>query len=362
LTAPGSSLGAATFLGRGISFYNPAPRTPYTMQWNYNTQFMLPGQFLLEAGYSGSRTVKLRIPREIDGVANQYLSKSPTRDQEAINYLTSNVANPFAGLLPGTALNGATIARNQLLKPFPQFPNINMLDYQGYSWYNAFQMRIERRYSRGLTIQAAYSYSKKMDALEYLNPADPVPSEFISPYDRPHLITFSGLYELPIGKGKALGASFNRLTDTFLGGWQLGAVWQVNSGFPVPFAGNVIYKGGDYSNIALPSDQRSAERWFNTDNFERSPANALLWNLRTFPTRLAEVRSGHHNAWDMSLLKSFRIYEQHQVQFRAEFFNTFNHPTAFFAPNTDPYSSAFGTVTGMYGLPRQIQFGVKYIF
>lgn len=361
LTAPGSSLGSGTFLGRGVSFYNPIARTPYSMHWNYNTQLMLPGQFLLEAGYSGSRSLKLRTAREINGVPNEYLSTSLMRDQDTINFLTANIPNPFAGLLPGTGLNGATISRNQLLKSYPQFPNINMLDYQGYSWYNSLQMRLERRYSKGLTIQAAYSYSRKMDALEYLNAADPAPSEFISPFDRPHLVTFSALYELPIGKGKAVGADFNRLADTFLGGWQLGAVWQLNSGPPIGFGGNVIYSG-NYSNITLPVDQRKPERWINTEGFERSAASALSWNLRTFPTRLAEVRSGHHNSWDLSLLKSFRIYEQHQVQFRAEFFNAFNHPTGFFAPNSNPYSSAFGTVTGMFGLPRQIQFGLKYIF
>lgn len=361
LTAPGSSLGAGTFLGRAISFYNPIARTPYAMQWSYNTQFLLPGQFLLEAGYSGSRSVKLRTTRELNGVPNQYLSTSPTRDLTRIGFLTSNVPNPFAGLLPGTTFNGSTIARNQLLKPYPQFPNVTMLDYQGYSWYHSLQMRVERRYSKGLTVQAAYSYSRKMDGMEYLNPADSAPSEFISPYDRPHLITLSSLYELPIGKGRAIGTNFGRLADSLIGGWQLGTIWQLNSGSPIGFGGNVIYNG-DLNNIALPANERTAERWFNTSGFERAAGKALSWNLRTFPTRLASVRAGRHNGLDLSVLKNFRLFEQHQIQLRGEFFNALNHPTAFFAPNSDPYSSAFGTVTGMFGLPRQIQFGVKYIF
>jgi hypothetical protein len=74
------------------------------------------------------------------------------------------------------------------------------------------------------------------------------------------------------------------------------------------------------------------------------------------------LRKSHHNGWDISVLKHFRLHESHQVQLRGEFYNAFNHPTAFFAPNTDPYNSAFGTVTGMFGLPRQIQLGIKYIF
>jgi hypothetical protein len=119
LPAPGSSLGAATFLGRALSFYNPADRIPYTMQWSFNTQTMLPGQFLLEVGYLGTRSLKLMIPRELDAIPNQFLSTSPVRDQKTIDFLTANVPNPFAGLLPGTSLNGNTIPRNQLLRAYP---------------------------------------------------------------------------------------------------------------------------------------------------------------------------------------------------------------------------------------------------
>jgi len=358
----GASLGAETFLGRNILFYNPIPRTPYVMHWNLNTQTMLPGQLLLEIGYSGSKSVKLRVPRDINAVPNEYLSTSPLRDQNTINYLTANIPNPFAGSLPGTALNGATIPRSQLLRPYPHFTGVTMRDYQGYSWYHGLQVRLERRFSKGLTVLVGYGLTKKMDATEYLNPADPAPYRSISSIDRPHLITFSGLYELPIGRARAIGSDLGRVADAFLGGWQLGAVWQFNSGFPINFMGDVIFQG-DLKDIPLSRSQRTAERWFNTEaGFERSSAKALQWNRRTFPLRFSGIRNELYNAWDISLLKNFKIHEQHQFQFRAEFYNAFNHPTSWFEPNSNPYSTAFGRVDSQYGLPRQIQLGVKYVF
>lgn len=361
LKAPGASLGAQTFLGRGVSFYNPIARTPYTMQWSLNTQTLLPGQFLVEVGYSASKSVKLRTTREFDGIPLDQLSTSFTRDQAKIDYLTAQVANPFAGLLPGTGLTGTKIARSQLLLPFPQFTSVAMRDYQGYSWYHSLQARAERRFSRGVTIQATYTFSKNMQSTEYLNAADPVPYETISNIDRPHLVTFSGLYELPIGKGKAIGTGFSGLSESLLGGWQLGAIWQFQSGFPIGF-GDAIFTG-NLADIPLSGSQRTAERWFNTDaGFERDSRKARQLNVRSFPLRFSGIRTGIHNSWDISLLKDFRIHESHRAEFRAEFYNAFNNATGFMPPNSDPYSSAFGQVTSQWGLPRQIQFGFKYIF
>jgi hypothetical protein len=354
-------LGSATFLGRGFTFYNPIARTPYTTHWSFNTQSVLPGQFLLEVGYVGSKTVKLRTPREIDGLPNQYLSTSLQRDQNTINFLTANIPNPFAGLLPGTSLNGSTIQRQQLLRPYPQFASISMRDYQGYSWYNSLQVRLERRFSRGFTTLVGYSLSKKMDATEYLNPSDPLPYRTISAMDRPHQLSFSAIYELPFGKGRQFASGINRLGDALIGGWQIGSVYQYNSGFPIGF-GNALF-AGDVKNIALPRGERTVDRWFNTDaGFVKSTAQQLQFNLRTFPLRFSGVRTGAYNSWDLSLLKNVRVFETHQFQLRGEFYNAFNHPSAWDGPVTSPTSTAFGQITGMLSLPRLIQFGAKYIF
>jgi hypothetical protein len=361
LSAPGASQGPNTFLGRAISFYDPIPRTPYAMNWNFNVQSLLPKEFLLEVGYMANKSLKMRIAQPINAIPNQYLSTSFTRDQQTINYLTANVPNPFQGLLPGTALNGATITRSQLLQPFPQFPGITMQGYQGYSWFHSMQARLERRLRSGLTLQGSYTFSKKMEAISYLNAADPVPYESISSIDRPHTFTFTGLYSLPIGRGRAIGTDFGGVANALLGGWELAGAWQYQSGVPIGF-GDVIFRG-DIKNIALPRGERTVERWFNTDaGFDRVAANQRASNLRQFPLRLSGVRTDMYNSVDMSLLKNFAIGELHRFQLRAEFYNALNHATSFDAPNTTPTSGAFGSVTSQSALPRQIQLGIKYVF
>jgi hypothetical protein len=361
LQAPGASQGIATFLGQGVSFYNPSGVTPYTMRWTVNFQTLLPGSVVVEAGYVGSKALKLQESHELDGTPLQYLSRSPVRDQATINYLTSNVTNPMAGLIPGTSLNGSTISRAQLLLPFPQFTSVGMIDYQGYTWYNAFQLRAERRFANGFTGQFNYTFSKQMDATEYLNPADPRPSKVISAFDRPQQIGFSSIYELPFGRGRHYGSSVNAVTDGFIGGWQLGAIWLVTSGEPFGF-GNFIFTG-NLSDIPLPTDQRSVDRWINTDaGFVKDPAQQLAYNVRTASLRYSGIRAGAYNSWDISVLKNTKIHERHEIQFRAEFLNTFNHQTAFAPPDTDPTSSTFGQVTNSYSIPRTIQLGIKYLF
>ena len=361
LSASGSSLGAATFLGRGVNFFNPASRLPYAMQWAMNAQTMLPGQFLLEVGYLGTKSLKLMVDRDLNALPNQYLSTLPVRDQNTIDYLSANVPNPFAGLLPGTNLNGTTISRNQLLRAYPQFVNVTMSDYQGWSWYNALQVRLERRLSRGFTLLAGYSFSKNITATSRQNAGDPLPTKVISEIDRPHLFSLSSLWELPFGKGRAWLNSSNRVVDSILGGWQLSSVLQLNSGFPLSF-GDVVFDG-DINNISLARGDRKLEQWFDTDaGFNKVTAQQFGSHLRTFPLRLSGVRTSAFNSLDFSLLKNFSLHERHRVQFRADVFNSLNHPSGFSAPNTTPTSSAFGQVTGMIGLPREVQLGVKYQF
>lgn len=361
INPPGNSQGAATFLGRSFTFYNTDGKIPYTARWSSNVQRMLPGQFLLEVGYVGSKTIRLFVDRDINAVPNGYLSTSPVRDQGAINFLSENVPNPFAGLLPGTTLNGATVPRSQLLRPFPQFTGVAMRDFQGYSWYHSLQVRSERRFNNGFTTLVAYTWAKTMEAAQYLNAGDYFPHRVISPIDRTHSFTLTGIYELPFGKGRAIGSSAGGVTNRLIGGWQLGAVWLVNSGEPLGF-GNVLFNG-DINNVALSASERTIDRWFNTSaGFVTAPAQQLGSNLRTFPLRLSGLRAGRFNNWDLSLLKQTPIREGYSLQFRAEFLNAFNHPSGWAPPNTTPTSSAFGQVTGSYALPRIIQFGLKFVF
>ena len=357
---PKASQGTMTFVGQGISFFNQKPITPYLQRWQLGIQRQLPGGVLIDALYAGSRGVKLITSRNLNALPNQYLSTSPFRDTARINYLSANLPNPFYPLLPGTSLSGTLVSRQQLLLAYPQFTGINVNTNEGYSWYHSLQVRIERRFAKGFTAQGAYTWSKAMDAIDFLNAADPRPERVISNRDFPHNLTFSGIFELPFGRGRKLLSGSPRSVDLIVGGWNLEAMFRYQSGPALGF-GNAIFLG-DLKAIPLPADQRTVDRWFNVDaGFERNSALQLGSNLRTLNSRFNGIRGDALNQWDLSAIKRFRVIEGLNAEFRAEFLNAFNQ-TWLGSVNTTPSNSAFGRVTIENSIPRLMRLGVKVKF
>ncbi len=118
----GSGLGLMTNVGQQVAFpYLGKVKNPSTQRWSLGLQRELPLQLLVEATYVGAIGQNLPVTQQLNGIPLQYLSTSPVRDDVTNNRLTQQVPNPFAGLLPGTGLNSATVARSQLLRAYPQF-------------------------------------------------------------------------------------------------------------------------------------------------------------------------------------------------------------------------------------------------
>ena len=167
LIAPlGSSGGLSTNLGQSISFFPARRRHPYSQRWSLGLQRALPGQFVVEASYVGNRATRINVSRDINALPIQYLSTSGTRDAQTINYLSQSFANPLYGT---NSIYGTNTSRGSILRPYPQFGSVTVLDPVGYSWYHALQVRAEKRLSHGYTMQLSYTWSKTMDATEFLN-------------------------------------------------------------------------------------------------------------------------------------------------------------------------------------------------
>jgi hypothetical protein len=360
LLPAGAAGGLATNLGQGISFFDENTTSSYMQRWQFAVQRELFANSLIEMSYVGNRGTRMQVSRDLDPIPNQYLSTLNVRDNNAINFLGAQVTNPFYPLLPKTALASTTVARAQLLRPYPQFSGVSANQNIGYSWYHSMQIRLEKRFSKGLSSSVSYTWSKTMEALSFLNAGDARLEEVISSQDRAHRIAVTWLYEIPFGRGKALAGHSNRIVSHVISGWQLQGIYVLQSGAPLAF-GNVFFYG-NLKDIRLPSDQRSVNRWFNVDaGFERDPQKQPASNLRTLSSRFGGIRADGPNNWDLSLIKNTQITEGTKLQFRAEAINFMNHPQ-FTAPNTTPSSTAFGTVTGEFAWPRVIQFGVKVLF
>ena len=350
----GPAGGLETNLGQSLNFYYRGRKHAYSQRWSLGFQRILPGQFLLEASYVGNRGTRLGVNRPLNNTPRQYLSTKPFRDQETIDFLTETFPNPFRGLNP---IYGTTITREQLLKPYPHFKGMTWEEPIGYSWYHSLQVRAERRLRNGFTFQVAYTFSKLMEAVQFLNATDPAPYESIARMDRPHRLAISGIWEIPVGRGRRFGTDMNRFLNGILGGWQIGAVIVRQSGAPLGF-GNAIFTG-DIKNIPLPKGQRDVDRWFNVDaGFERNAKKQLSRNIRAFPLRFSGVRGDGQDRWDFSLIKRFPITERINLQFRAEVYNALN-TVSFNNPRTNPYRSDFGRITATQVDARNWQFALR---
>jgi hypothetical protein len=393
----GNARGLQTGLGGGISFFNQNPSVSKQARVQIGFQRELPGGVIAEGAYVGNWGYDIEIARNINALPNQYLNTDGSRSA-AMNanntFLTGTVTNPFAGLeeFRGTGLFNATVARQQLLRPFPNFGDITTSVNDGKSWYHAGQFSLNKRFSKGYTVQAAYTWSKWMQATEYLNAGDPLPTKMISDQDVPHRLSFSGMYSFPIGKNRAFLSNANWLTNAVLGGWQLGGSVQLQSGFPVGNFPDAFYRGGE---IDIPSAERNTSRWFNTAAFQsfydwpsflpsgvttttattaqinaaQTAANTAaspVFHLRTLPLRFSTVRRDYIKNVDLTLLKDIRIRETMKVQLRFEALNAFNEPY-FPGPTVAVNNSTFGainvlTTSNQENYARRVQLGAKFIF
>jgi hypothetical protein len=376
--APGASQGLATFIGRDIEFVPVKRRNGQSERWQLSMEREIPGQWLFEIAYIGNYGYNLTTDTDaLNALPQKFLSTTPARDQATIDFLTANVPNPFQGLAPGTILDGATIQRQQLLRPFPQFGNIRTRRDDGTSIYHAGQLRVEKRFTHGYTLLASYTWSKLLERVSFLNPTDAKYEKRVSANDVPHRIVVSGIWELPFGRKRRWGASWSGFADTLLGGWQLQGIWQAQSGRPFEL-GN-LYFGGDPRTLKTRINGETVDAAFDTSGFyftdaavrtngvvdpakqRNDPRIRLAFNLRAFPSHLSAMRTQPLNLWDISLIKNFPFSETMRLQLRGEFLNAFNHPQ-FNNPVLDPTSSTFGRITSQANLPRNIQLGIKLIF
>ncbi len=354
ITEPsGNALGKQTALGQTISFFNQNPKVAKQARWSFGIQRELWGGWTFEAVYLGDIGYDIEITRNINALPNKYLNldNSRTTAQNTNNTnLGGTVANPFfcsnpnatgTGCTSGSALfvgAGATTTRRQLLRPFPNFGDINTTVNDGESSYHSGQFSLNKRFSQGYGLQFAYTRSKWIESTEYLNPADERPVRQRSPQDTPNRFSMSGFYELPFGKGKRFFSGANKLADAIVGGWQIQGTYVYQTGFPLRFANDLFYNGGDPS---LPKSQQTVERWFNTSTFVSAAGGTPTCgafpggstncatpadHLRTFPFFLDEVRIDPINNVDLGLRKDIHLREEMKIQLRVEFINAFNHP------------------------------------
>jgi hypothetical protein len=371
LPITGSAGGLLTLIGQGANAPTRNTRNPYLQNWNFGIQREIRG-VVIDASYVGTHGVALSDfgTANMDQIPNQYMSLGPQ--------LLQQVPNPFFGLISTGPLSGRTVQQRYLLRPFPQFDGFRDLNPSiGSSIYHSFQLKAEKRFTSGLSFLLAYTKAKLIDNTSQnngnfgggsttQNAYDFASERAVSPYDASQRLVLSYIYELPIGRGKKIGKSWNRAVDALLGGWQFNGITTLQRGFPLLLTAtnnaNAFNDGERPNNNGTSAKlsgrvQSRLDRYFDTSVFTQPAAYTFGNTSRTLP----DVRSPGMRNFDLSLFKNFKLLEKLTVQFRAEAFNALNTPQ-FSSPNTSLNSVSFGVISTTANSPRQVQFGLKLLY
>jgi hypothetical protein len=379
LRPPGRSEGPDTLLGFGTGPILPSNnRNPEYHSWNLSIQRELPMSSVLEVNYTGSRGTHLFVPiTTLSPLHPMYWGLGRTA-------LNAQVANPMFGQITDTRsrLAQPQVELWRLLRPMPHFDGASVGTAEppmGDSYYHALQLKWEKRFSHGLTMLTHYTWSKMIDNISHtsgnvawLGGASNIQNIFdlrneraLSTHDIAHRIVLTGAWQMPIGRGRALGSNWNRVLDLIAGGWEVSGMATLQSGMPlhVTQQGGAIWNGTQRPNlIGDPSMPGSVvdrmNGYFNPAAFSQPPADVPGSASRTLGYRGPGIRT-----LDAALLKSFPTKEGQRFEFRLEAQNATNTPM-FGDPNTTFGSAQFGQINGLRsGVgPRNVQLGLKYYF
>jgi hypothetical protein len=401
----GSSLGYSTFAGQNFTWFNPNMSVPYVHQFSFGVQRQITETSTLDVSYVGSRSIGLNSERDLNVPSPEFRARCNALEGGSPNFCNELVPNPFRGIEAFRNTNyftAATISRYNLNRPFPQF-NGNLLEQgRGESkiWYNSLQVNYNMRVGRNLTLLGNYTLSKMVERWGYTDPNKNVMQQGLYFSDRPHFVKFSTVYELPFGKGKALGGGASGFVGKLISGWQVSTFTQMSSGEPNDLPANALplkdprTVGGDFKGdvdwkahqvrgwnpcvLRQFNDGSIRPQQFSLDRGCGTGTSNYAWLMvadyspgqgapgRQNPNRSGQIRKQRMFNTDVSLSKMTEITERLRVQFRVEAFNATNY--YFFGRNdgfiTDPNNPNFGTMfpnqaNTQNGYPRQVQLGVK---
>ena len=321
----------------GVTSQDWNPETPVYDQWNLDLEYQLPGNILITPAYVGTKGTHLQVLRD----PNQIPTPQATYDAS--------------------------------LAPYPQFGTFAAIENRGDSTYNAFQLKVEKRTSHGLYLLSAFTYSKAINDQPEICCNSPWPQDSyniaaekgLADFDNRERWVTSVDYALPVGKGQMF-LNQGGVTDAVLGGWHLGGIITLRSGFP--FSPQI---GFDPSNTGSPGLQRSNQIG---NGHLANPSPYLWFNVNDFPVPNCPngcfgdagkniLEGPGETTADLSARKFFNLTERVNLEFRAELFNAFNHPI-FSQP--DPFITdgpgAAGVITSTVIPQRQVQFALKLHF
>ncbi|MBL8178975.1 MAG: TonB-dependent receptor [Bryobacterales bacterium] len=374
----------------------------YVQQWNFAIGRQLAWHTVIDATYWGTRGIHLPIPNlELNQI-------HPDNLRQGGAWLNERVANPYAGQIRTGLLAQATIPRMQLLKSYPQYANPTTANAYGGSLfylrppvgdsiYHAATFRFERRFTKGFSLTAHYTWSKLIDTggagngAAFLDPSalrdiyNVRLERSLGSFDVPHRFVFFYSFTVPYGKGrrflKSGGAgTLAKTANLVLGGWSVFASNTLQAGAPVAVGGPDLSRlagaspsratvvPGVQAKIPLSESIANAKDWdnrcgctkpwFNPAAFSVTPE----FQIPNGPRFLPDVRAAWLRNMDATLMKTFALTDKVRFRLEGQFFNLLNQTTMSGPSVTTVNSANFGSAGGERGAPRTIQIGGRVSF
>ena len=362
-------------------------KAPYVQQFNLDIQREFPGGIFVDAAYAGSRGVHLPNP-----TASQ-IDQIPDADLSLGSNLLVNVPNPFTGIKTVSSLNpttNSTVLAGQLLRPYPEYGGVSLAGYGCCSSdYSSLQISVTKRFTGGGSFLAAYTSEKLLTNSDTLTTWlesgvgevqdwNNLNGEWsLSSQDVSQRLVLSYVYDLPFGHGQRYVSDASGIAGKAVSGWGVDGITTFQKGFPLP----ISYGGSTALSQAslgigvlrpnvVPGCTKGAPHvhegggfgWINTTCFT-APSDFGFGNeSRVDPT----LRGQGIDNWDLAVFKTttFGPAERFGLQFRTEFFNTFNR-VQLGPPNTAcclANNATFGVTSSQLNNPRLIQFALKFMF
>jgi hypothetical protein len=390
----GASGGPLTALGQGASFYDPKYKAPSYWGYSLGVQRQLSSHDVLEVSYVGSRTYNLYTTTNLNQMSPAWSKQCDQGFGGSPDICNSDlVPSPFYNI---SAFNNAsafsntapTISGGQMTRPLPAFGDIFENVNDGKSWYNSLQMTVNHKWNNALTLRGGLTWQKTMDSGAWADQRYGIRQRVIDQFDMPIKISVSGVYNLPVGRGRTFLGNTNRLVDGAVGGWELGSSYTFITGMPVNIAGvylnsppKVPLQKEDpiYTRAFAPCTnqwvQASDGSWSlqpvtgyvysgtcNSPDFTLIPQYGLNPNIE-----YTGIRSRPTQLFDVNLSKFFPITERVKFQLRLNAFNVLNHPefgTVPFEYDTGATDPTFGTYSKLAGNnpPRNVELAFKVLW
>jgi hypothetical protein len=356
----GAELGLLTSIGNAVSYDSRLRPIPRTFQYSFGFQRRV-WNVLLDVSYVGSFTNHDAMAMNTDYwpyELNQAAQAVPAIGDTTVN-------NPFFGIVPANRTRGSssTIARRELFRQLPLFANVtnNTQPWASYR-YDSLQLKAEKRFmgnrkvAGALTTIFSYAYSKNFQTANYLNnwnSQHETPVKELVSYDKPQNISFSGIWDLPFGRGRHFAVK-NKALGGVIGGWTTNWVYRYTSGNPIGGINAVNTCG------TLVVDDQSHDRWWNNTKgcWRGNPA----YMPRVVEDRYAWLRQMDNITVNLAASKSFPVREGWSFQLRGEAFNLMNRPI--YRPAPTSYTDArFGMLSiEQQNFPRNVQISAKLSF